>query len=70
MNFHSNIHEGRCNNPNWNRSCATQITKLSPDIIELKDSWFNSDLEEYPSETPTHMRRVAPENDKNMITYL
>ena len=36
--------------------------------IDLKDTWFTPDLEKDPSKTPTHMPRVAPENNRNMIT--
>ena len=30
-----------------------------PENVELKDTWFNPDLEQYPSKNPTHVLIVA-----------
>ena len=38
--------------------------------IDLKDNWFTPDLEEYTSETPTYVPRVAPKNNRNTFTLL
>ena len=40
------------------------------DIIELNDTLFTPDLEEDPRETLTHVPRVAPYNNRNMLTSL
>ena len=32
------------------------------DNIDLKDTWFTPDLEEYPIENPTHVLRFTPES--------
>ena len=40
----------------------------APDNIYLNETWFTTDLEKYPSKNPTHMPRVAPENNINTIT--
>ena len=36
--------------------------------IDLKDTWFTPDIEEYPRETPSHDPSVDPENNDKMIT--
>ena len=41
-----------------------------PENIDLRDTWFASDLEEYPRETPTHVLSVVSENNINMLTLL
>ena len=38
--------------------------------IELKDTWFTPDIEENTCKTPTHVPRVAPLNNKNMVASL
>ena len=40
-----------------------------PDNIDLNDTWFTPDIKEYTRKTPTHVQRVAQENNRNMITY-
>ena len=40
------------------------------DDIDLKDNWLTPDLEEDPSKDPNRVPRVAPENNRNMITSL
>ena len=40
----------------------------SSENIDRKDTWFTPDLDEVPRETPTHVSRVAPENNINMVT--
>ena len=54
---------------------CTDIVRCRPqsgalDNIDLKDTWFTPDLEEYPIETLAHVPRVAPENNMNMIILL
>ena len=41
----------------------------APDNIYLKETWFAKDPEEDPSETITHLKRVAPDNNRNMPTF-
>ena len=38
--------------------------------IDLKDTWFTTDLEEYTREPQTHVPIVPPENNRNIITPL
>ena len=47
--------------PNWTDlvQCISQIG--SQENIDLKNTWFNPDLEEYPIETPTHVPIVTSE---------
>ena len=40
----------------------------APDHIDLRDTWFTTYLDEYTRKTPTQVLRVAPENNRNMIT--
>ena len=54
--------------PNWTDLVKIRYRCGAPYNIDLKDTWFTLDLEEAPSETPTHVPRVTPENNKNMIT--
>ena len=37
------------------------------DNIDLKDTCFTPDLEEYPIETPSNEPIVAPDNNNNML---
>ena len=41
-----------------------------PENIDLKDTWFTTDLEEYTREPQTHVPIVPPENNRNIITPL
>ena len=40
----------------------------APNNIDLKDTWFTPDLNEYPIETQSHEPSVAPGNNINMLT--
>ena len=55
---------------NWTDfvQCSSQI--ISPENIDLKDTWFTPDLEEDPRKTPIHEPSVAPDNNNNMIAPL
>ena len=54
--------------PNWTYLVHRNSQSGEMDNIDLKDTWFTTDLEEDPSETPTNVPIVAPENNINMIT--
>ena len=43
---------------------------FAPENIDLKDNWFTPYLEEDPKETPTHVPRYTPENNRTFITSL
>ena len=38
--------------------------------IDIKDTWFTTDLEKNPSETPSHEPSVAPKNNNKILTPL
>ena len=40
-----------------------------PENIYFKDTWFTTDLEEYPSKPPSHDPGVAPENNNKTLTW-
>ena len=54
--------------PNWTDLVQRISQSFEPDHIYLKDTWFTTDIEKYPRETPIHMLIVPPKNNKNMIT--
>ena len=54
--------------PNWTDIVQHRLQSRAPDNIYLKKTCFTPYLEEYPSQTPTHMPRVVPENNINIIT--
>ena len=54
--------------PNWIDLVYHSSQNYAPDNIDTKYNWFTPDLEEYPSETPSHEPSVAPENNNNTIT--
>ena len=54
--------------PNWKElvRCTSQIG--APENINLKDTWFTQNVEEYTSKPPSQDPSVAPENNNNMFT--
>ena len=54
--------------PNWTYLVKSSPQSSAPEKIDLKDTWFNIDLEEDPKENTSHITRVAPENSRNVIT--
>ena len=54
--------------PNWTYLVQSISQSGAPDNIDLKDTWFTPDLEEYPGKKTTHVPRVAQENTRNTIT--
>ena len=56
--------------PNWTYLVQCISQSCAPDNIDLKDNFFTPYLEEYPTKNPTHVPRVAPENNLNFITLL
>ena len=53
--------------PNWT-DIVQRISQIgTPDNIDLKDTWFTTDLEEYPIESPSHEPSIASENINNML---
>ena len=55
--------------PNWTDILQRSSQSGATENIDLKDTWFTPDLEEDHRETPTHVPRVTPENNRNMTTY-
>ena len=41
---------------------------VAPENIDLKNTWFTPDLEKDPRKALTHMPRVTPETNINIIT--
>ena len=56
--------------PNWKYILQLISQSGVLDNIYLKDTWFTPDIEEDPSKNPNRVPRVAPENNRNMITSL
>ena len=56
--------------PNWTDLVKCRSKSYVPYSFDLEDTWFAPYLEEYPSKNPTCVPRVAPENNRNMITSL
>ena len=56
--------------PNFTDLVQHISQRVAPDNIELKDTWFDPDLEVDPSETPSHEPSIAPENHNNMLMLL
>ena len=52
-------------------NCTDLVQRISqsssPYNVYLKDSWFNPEPEEAPSETSSHESSVAPENTNNIL---
>ena len=48
--------------------CRSQIG--APDKIDLRDTWLTTNLEEYPSYTPSDEPSVSPNNNNIMLTLL
>ena len=40
----------------------------STEYIDLRETWFTPDVEEYPIKTPAHVPIVTPENNIYLIT--
>ena len=55
--------------PNWTYLVQSISQSGAPDNIDLKDTWFTPYLDEGPSKTPTHVPRVASENNKMWSYY-
>ena len=53
--------------PNWTDLVHRISQSSAPDNIDLKDIWFTPDLEEDPSESPSHEPSVAPENNNKTL---
>ena len=56
--------------PNWKHIVQLNSQSDALDYIDLKDTWLTPDLKEDPSKNPNRVPRVAPENNRNMITSL
>ena len=56
--------------PNWKDIVQLISQKGAPNNIDLKDTLFTPDIEEYPRKTPTRVPKVALVNNKNEITLL
>ena len=56
--------------PNWTDLMLHRSQSGATDNIDLKDNWFNPDLEEGPIKTPSHKPIIAPDNINKMITFL
>ena len=48
--------------------CRSQIG--APDKIDLRDTWLTTNLEEYPSYTPSDEPSVSPNNNNIMLMLL
>ena len=67
MIFPIYIHEGRYNTPNWT-AIMKQISHIgAPDNIVLKDTWFTTDIEKYPSETTSHEPIIDSDNNDKAL---
>ena len=49
-------------NPNQTYIVQHRSQRFAPDNVDLKETWFNLDLEEDPGKTPIHKPSVAPDN--------
>ena len=56
--------------PNWTDLVQRRSQSGAIENIDLEDTWFTPDLEEYPRETPTHMPIDVPYNNRNILTSL
>ena len=56
--------------PNWTDLVQNSSQIGAPQNIDLKETWFAPYLEEDPSETPNNEPIVAPDNNRNTITFL
>ena len=56
--------------PNWTDLVQCGSQSGAPENIEPNDTWLNPYIQEYPSKNPTHLPRVTPENNRNMIPSL
>ena len=55
---------------NWTYLVQSSSQSDATDNIDLGDNWFIQYLEEHPIENPSHVLRVAPENNRNMLMML
>ena len=56
--------------PNW-KDLVQRISKSGAlKNIDLKDTWFNPDLQKDTRKTPSNEPKVAPDNIRNMLTLL
>ena len=56
--------------PNWKDFVQISSQSGVPDNIGIRDDCLTPYIEEDPRETPTHVPRLAPENNRNIITSL
>ena len=54
--------------PNWTDIVQPRSQSGAPENIEIRYTWFNPYIEEYTRENPSHVTRVAPQNNKNTFT--
>ena len=54
--------------PNWTYLVQRISSRSALDNIELKDTLFTPNIEEFCSETPSHEPIVAPENNNKTLT--
>ena len=45
--------------PNWSYFVQLISQIGAPENIDLKDTWFTTDIEEYPGKTPSHKLGVS-----------
>ena len=50
--------------PNWTDLVQQSSQSGAHENIDINDTWFNPDLDEYTRETPRHESSFAPENNK------
>ena len=54
--------------PNWTDIGKSSSQRYSQKDIDLKDTWFNTYLEENPREYPSHEPIVTPYDANNTLT--
>ena len=55
---------------NWTDLVQLRSQSCTPYSICINDACFTSDIEEYPSETPSHESIIAQDNNNNTLTLL
>ena len=55
---------------NWTYFMQRRSQSGAPDNIDLQDTWFNPDLEEYPRKNPINKPSTATENNNNTLMSL
>ena len=55
---------------NWTDLVQRRSQSCAPYSICINDACFTSDIEEYPSETPSHESIIAQDNNNNTLTLL